>query len=204
MECGIGRRYRAWNNQRMQAGGSGGGSSRPRRQKIKAALTVVAIVLAVVVYYELPVPGRMRGSSWAYLFCGGLVVLGTLISLTVVRLLRAGPEHRARTLILLLCISVLFFSYADVVLAKQPGQFVDLHTKTDAVYFSVSTLATVGFGDVHAGGQLARAAITIEILFNLVFIGMAIAMISGILRAQARSRLAGGSNRPPDSGGQGG
>jgi voltage-gated potassium channel len=75
--------------------------------------------------------------------------------------------------------------------AKIPGQFVDLHTKTDAVYFSVSTLATVGFGDVHPSGELARAAVTIQILFNLVFLGAAVATISGLWRQRTSHRLAG-------------
>jgi len=129
----------------------------------------------------------MRQSSWAVLFGIGLVVLALLIVLRIRTLLRAGPEVRARGLIVLLACAVLFFSWADVALAAIPGEFADLHTKTDAVYFSVSTLATVGFGDVHAAGQLARAAVTFQMLFNLVFLGTAITFVTGILRLQLQA-----------------
>ena len=98
----------------------------------------------------------MRESSWAVLFGVGLLVLALLIVLRIRTLLRATAGVRARGLIVLLSCAVLFFAYADVTLAAIPGQFADLHTKIDAVYFCVSTLATVGFGDVHAAGQLAR------------------------------------------------
>ena len=64
---------------------------------------------------------------------------------------------------------------------------------------NISTLATVGFGDVHPTGQLARAAVTIQIVFNLVFLGAAVSLISGFFRARATGRLqAGSAGRGPD------
>jgi len=154
-----------------------------------AARTLLIISALTVVYYALPLPGQMREVSWAVLFCCGTAVLGTGIWIVIGRVLRAGPEQRFTVLIMLFCLTVLFFSYVDAAVAAIPGQFVDLHTKTDALYFSVSTLATVGFGDVHPTGQLARAAVTLQIIFNLVFLGAAVATISGAWRARARGRM---------------
>lgn len=162
------------------------------RERWQVAGTGALVVIVAVIYYVLPVPHRMREVSWAILFGCGLGVLAVLIVLSIGRLLRAGEQTRVRTLILLLCITVFFFSYLDVVLAEIPDQFVGLHTKTDGVYFSISTLATVGFGDVHATGQAARAAVTLQIVFNLVFLGAAVAMISGLWRERARRRATGG------------
>jgi len=151
---------------------------------IVAVLAVV--VVATVAYYLIPVPGRMRESSWAIMFCCGVLALGVLIALAIWRLLAAGETVRVRALGLLLVLTVLFFAWADYSIAQLPGQFRDLHTKTDALYFTVSTIATVGFGDVHAAGQLARAAVTVQIVFNLIFLGAAVAMISGFLKERAR------------------
>jgi voltage-gated potassium channel len=167
----------------------------PRRA---AAGTAGLILLATVVYFLLPVPGRMHETSWTILFCCGVAVLGTFIVLSIGRLLKAGEDTRTRALILLLCLAVFFFSWADDALAKIPGEFAELHTKTDALYFSVSTLATVGFGDVHASGQLARGAVTLQVLFNLVFIGTAVAMLSGLLRRRATRRHAPHHDDGPD------
>jgi voltage-gated potassium channel len=146
--------------------------------------TIVLVVLATVVYFLLPVPGRMRESSWIVIFAAGVLVLGLLIVLTIRRLLHADVDARARSLIVLLACVVLFFSWANVTLSRIPGEFADLHTKIDSLYFSVSTLATVGFGDVHAAGQAARAAVTLEMLFNLLFLGTAVTMVTGLWRRQ--------------------
>lgn len=168
--------------------------------------TLLFVVIATVVYFVLPVPGRMRESSWAVLFGVGLFVLALLIVLRIRTLLRASADARARGLIVLLSCAVLFFAYTDVTLAKIPGQFADMHTKTDAVYFCVSTLATVGFGDVHAAGQLARAAVTLEMLFNIVFLGTAITFVTGMLRRRVQATrqqhglpdVHAGNGPPPD------
>lgn len=170
--------------------------------------TLLFVLIATVVYFVLPVPGRMRESSWAVLFGVGLFVLALLIVLRIRSLLRASADARARSLIVLLCCAVLFFAYTDVTLAAIPGEFADLHTKTDAAYFCVSTLATVGFGDVHAAGQLARAAVTVQVLFNLVFLGTAVTFVTGILRRRVQATRAqhglpdvhAGNGAPPDPG----
>jgi hypothetical protein len=170
--------------------------------------TLLFVVIATVVFFVLPVPGRMRESSWAVLFSIGLFVLASLIVLRIRTLLRASADARVRGLVVLLSCAVLFFAYADVTLAAIPGQFAELHTRTDAVYFCVSTLATVGFGDVHAAGQLARAAMTLEVLFNLVFLGTAITFVTGILRRRMQAtrlqyglpEVQAGNEAPPDPG----
>jgi voltage-gated potassium channel len=204
LESGHGDRDRACHNRRMQAGGSGGPVRGRWRQARAAAFTAVLIAIATTVYYVVPVPGNVHHGSWVVLFCVGIVVLAALIVATIGRLLRAGRDVRIRALLLLLCIAVLFFSYANVVLAKVPGEFADLHSRTDSLYFAISTLSTVGFGDVHASGQFARVAITVEVVFNLVFIGMAVAMISGIMRTHVRHRLGGQTQGQPDLGGPAG
>jgi voltage-gated potassium channel len=150
--------------------------------------TALLVVVLTAVYFALPVPSRMRQTSWELLFSVGVVVLGLLILLAIRRLLRAGEGARIRGLALLLVLSVLFFSWCEDALAALPGQFAQLSTKIDALYFNVSTLSTVGFGDVHAVGQLARAAVTVQIVFNLVFIGAAAGIVSGALRHRATHR----------------
>jgi voltage-gated potassium channel len=161
----------------------------------RGAATVLLAVLATVVYFALPVPSRMKESSWALLFSLGVAVLGVLILVAIRRLLRAGEGARIRGLALLLVLTVLWFSWCEDALAALPGQFAQLSTKIDAVYFNVSTLSTVGYGDVHAVGQLARAAVTVQIVFNLVFIGAAAGIVTGALRSRATRRLQPGQGR---------
>ena len=155
---------------------------------------------ATAVYFVLPVPGPMQQSSWAVMFFLGAAVLGALILLAILRLLRAGEDARIRGLILLLTLTVLFFSWSDASLAKLPGQFTQLGSKTDSLYFNVSTLATVGFGDVHPVGELARAAVTMQIVFNLVFLGTAVSLIAGFFRTRAQGRIQASRQGPGQAG----
>jgi voltage-gated potassium channel len=160
-------------------------------------VTSLIVAAETVVYYVIPVPSHLGQAWWAVMFFAGSTALGVLILLAVMRLLRAGEAGRVRGLVVLLTLTVLFFSWADKSIATMSGQFDDLHTRTDALYFNVSTLATVGFGDVHPVGQLARAAVTLQIVFNLVFLGIAVSMITGFFRTRARGRMH-PSHRPAD------
>ena len=108
-----------------------------------AVLSVLLIALATWVYYVIPVPSTLSRDSWAVMFFSGAGVLGILIITAIQRLLRAGEDARIRGLVLLLTLTVLFFSWADLSVSKLPSQFAELQTKTDSLYFNVSTLATV-------------------------------------------------------------
>jgi len=106
---------------------------------------IVAVAAAVTVgYYLLPAGGRLSPGSWVAVFVAGLVVLGTLMVVAVRRLVASSPNTRLAGLICLLCLAVSFFARAYYLLGQRPGQFADLRTRTDALYFTVSTLSTVG------------------------------------------------------------
>jgi len=161
--------------------------SGPHARLRAVVVTVLLMAAATGAYYLIPVPALSPG-AWTVLFFAGAGVLGVLILAAVRQLLRAGEEAGIRGLVLLLTLTVLFFSWSDASVAKLHGQFTDLHDRTDALYFNVSTLATVGFGDVHPVGQLARAAVTLQIVFNLVFLGAAVSMITSAFRRRAQGQ----------------
>jgi hypothetical protein len=169
-------------------------------QLTRAIVTALLIAVATAVYFVIPEPGRMHEESWAIMFGSGVILLGLMIVLSVRRLLRAREQARIRGLLLLLAVTILFFSWADRSVANLPHQFAELTNKTDALYFNISTLATVGFGDVHPVGQLARAAVTLQIVFNLVFLGTAVSLIADFVRRRARARATAGSSPGGGSG----
>ena len=58
----------------------------------------------------------------------------------------------------------------------------------DALYFTMSTIATVGFGDVHATGQVARVVVTVQIFLDLIFVGLVARIILPTLARQRAER----------------
>jgi len=158
--------------------------------------SLAELVLVVGLYYVAPIgerlsPARVAVEAAALLI--GVFGLGWLIVAQIRRQLRAAPgEWRAESLLILLYLVVVVFATGYLALARSDeGQFAGLQTKTDALYFTVSTLATVGFGDVHAAGQLARFLVTVQIVFDLVFVAALVTTLTGGIRARIATRRPG-------------
>ena len=146
--------------------------------------------LVLAIYYAVPI-GELPSRAGAVLTVVVLLVgLGLLARLVVAQLRRqlSAQERddegvRIQTLLVLVYATILLFSLSYTALAKATDdQFVGIETKTDGLYFTMTTLATVGFGDVHAAGQLARGLVTLQIAFNLVFVGALASMVTNTVR----------------------
>ena len=59
-----------------------------------------------------------------------------------------------------------------------------LHTRVDALYFTVVTMATVGYGDVHAEGQGARMLVIGLIIFDVVIVASLVRLLPQLRRNQ--------------------
>lgn len=119
-------------------------------------------------------------------FVAGVAGLAWLAYRRIGQFLAASRDtaHRVDGLLYLVCLVVLFFALFYYVLElRDPGQFTELRTRSDALYYTVATLGTVGFGDIHAVGQAARIATTVQMVFDLVVIGTLLTVMStGITR----------------------
>ena len=75
-----------------------------------------------------------------------------------------------------LVFALLFWAGGDCIANARPGSFAD------AFFFSVETLATVGYGDMHPGNLYAHVVVTLEIFTGLstlaVFTGLIFARFS--------------------------
>lgn len=59
-----------------------------------------------------------------------------------------------------------------------------METRTDALYFTIVTMATIGYGDIHATGQFARVLVMIAVLFQFTFLTALISTITRRLRVR--------------------
>jgi len=117
---------------------------------------------------------------------GAAVGVLSLAAITLVIVNEARrAERRLRPVHLLLAFELVLviFSFGYYLLAlKLPGEFSGLHTRLDALYFSLTTMSTVGYGDIHAGGQLARLLVTRQLGCNLVFVAALVGLFQDQLR----------------------
>lgn len=147
-----------------------------------ARITVTAVLLSVL-YVVIPLQTDL---AWLGLVIG-LVALVGIAPFAVRRAVAVGnsptPMLAAGEAILIVA-SMLIFGFSSVYLAidRDAAQFSGLETRIDAVYFTVSTLSTVGYGDVHATGQLARGLVTLQILFDLSLLAVSVKLLLGAAR----------------------
>ncbi|MET8777830.1 potassium channel family protein [Nocardia sp. NPDC004654] len=147
---------------------------------------VAALVCALLFFYGVPMewnfadswPGRVAGLTAFLAGVGGLI---WLTARRINRYLREPQATGGRVdgMLLMLCVVAMFFAlYYYRLAVHYPGQFEGLETRTDALYYTIVTLGTVGYGDIHATGQAARIATMVQIVFDLVVIGSLLAIVS--------------------------
>jgi len=54
----------------------------------------------------------------------------------------------------------------------RPGSFSQPLTRVDALYFAMTVFTTVGFGDIAARSQVARVVVIVQMLADLVYVGL--------------------------------
>ena len=80
--------------------------------------------------------------------------------------------------------------------ATDPATFTQVVDKVAGVYFSVTVLATVGFGDISAVSDLARIMVTVQMIIDLVLIGVTVKLLGTVARRAVEARLALGPGEP--------
>jgi hypothetical protein len=160
------------------------------------AILVVSGLLFV--YWLLPLQQRFDG-QWLLRLAGGLVITGIVLAWQVRSISRSHyPLVRAvRALVAGLFVFVLAFAITYVSVSQQhAGSFSEPLSKVSGLYFAVTVMATVGFGDIVPRTDLARAIATVQMLLDLIFVATAGRLLITTATREARSR---GRNLDPDS-----
>jgi hypothetical protein len=175
--------------------------SKHRLVAVRSAVGRVAEIvgvgaIALIVYFVIPFDGEL-GEVLAI-----LVVLGSMAALVPLAVRRAGQVLTsdqpvlvaAQSLFTMVTLLIVSFSSLYYVLGvHRPSQIDGIATKIDALYFTVTVLSTVGFGDITATGQGARALVTAHMIVNIVFLAIAVRLLSWALKQRQETN-------PPTSG----
>ncbi len=138
------------------------------------ARTMLTVVGLLVLYYVLPLDRGFQRRTLVVLMAG-LVTVGVVVAWQVRAILRARhPALRAiEAIALSLPLFLLLFAATYVLLAgTDPAAFTEPLSRTDGLYFVVTVFATVGFGDISPVTEVARALTTLQMIGDLVLIGL--------------------------------
>ncbi|MFS4109837.1 potassium channel family protein [Streptomyces sp. PD-S100-1] len=154
----------------------------PFRRRAGLPLTAGLVAVALVTgYFLLPLQelGPHRPVlSWT-LFVLALAVVAAGILRQIQEVVTDKPGTRPGLGIpVLMVLSVLVFASCYYALSHQPGELTGLRTRIDALYFTLVTLATVGYGDITPHGQAARVVTILQIVYTFVFLTAAATTLS--------------------------
>jgi voltage-gated potassium channel len=159
-----------------------------RKTLLRTVLTCLGLFL---LYFTLPVDSHDSTAALVLRVSVSAVALVGLIFVINRQLVRQidQPNAPLGTLLAGLVGGLLFFALLDYIIAvHNTTEFVDLHTRIDALYFALATLFTVGFGDVHAEGQLARGVLCVQMVFNVAVLATAASMFGRQISERVRNR----------------
>lgn len=153
--------------------------TRPGAVVFAVVRPLLTVALLVAVYYLLPVDRHLSGRGLAVLIIE-LCLVAAVIVWQIRLILRAKYPVLQGIQALALTVPLYLLVFANVyylISRDQPGSFAAPLTRTDALYFCVTTFSTVGYGDITAVSQTARALVTGQMMANLLVIGLALRVI---------------------------
>jgi len=167
------------------------------RAVLRSTLTLTVLTAA---YFELPFTLISQASYLTAFLLGSAVVIAVLG--VQVRTILRSPYPRLRAVEALMTSGPLFivlFAALHFVIAQvNPAGYTQPMTRLDALYFTVTTFATVGYGDLSPVSQTARLAALVQMVCGLFLVGVIAKLLLGITQ-ESRGRLTPGPEAPSRS-----
>ena len=176
---------------RLDVDGLPGDRSARRRAALLSGIRILAVAVALLALYVfLPVPGS-PGRGVLVRLIAGLVIFLVLVGWQIRTILRAEhPVLRAVEVVaFVLPLAMVVFAFAYLSLSRaEPTSFSERLDRVGALYYTVSTISTVGFGDITASSNEARILVTLQMLFDLALIAGLVRLVILATRAGLRRR----------------
>lgn len=167
-----------------------------RRRLVAAALlrATASSALLLVAYYAAPLDRQLDAGTGIW-FVLGLAFVAVLV-IWDARAIAASAVPRMRAVqavaIGLPALLVVFAATYVVIASNQPGSFTEELSRTDALYFTVTVFATVGFGDIAPRTDVARIVAMVQMLVGLIVVGLVAKILLGAVQVAVRRSEGGG------------
>jgi voltage-gated potassium channel len=168
-------------------------SSAPdRRSRTRVTISVIvqaalAATVLVALYYVVPTSGSVMGPvACAIVF---LAVVAYELRAVVRDPLPVPRAAVAMARVLPLFIALFAWVYVAMSVSD-PRAFSEPLTKSGGLYFMITILSTVGFGDITPVTDAARLMVAAQMICDLVVIGILVKLITGVAK-HARAKRTG-------------
>ncbi len=173
-----------------------GGRDRKSASPLVSFLPSVVMGITLFVgYFALPFTARWTTYT-ALSLAGGLAAVGLLIGWQV-RAIRVSSMPVARalgTLTVSVPLFLIVFALTYFLMGRaDPDTWSEPLSRLDALYFTMTVFATVGFGDITPVSEGARGVVTVQMVGDLLVVGV----IARFVVHAVREGLARRSPAPP-------
>ncbi|WP_109686950.1 potassium channel family protein [Branchiibius hedensis] len=137
----------------------------------------LVVLLAAALFVIVPVRGDGFATDWQWLLIF-VAAMSQLIAMAVwvIRHARYAVVRSMEALLVIIAVFLVFFARLYLSGSEaDPSAFSVRLDHVSAVYFTVATFTTVGYGDITPRTDAMRLAVTIQMLLNLI-------LLSGVAR----------------------
>jgi voltage-gated potassium channel len=167
-------------------------ASQVERRLLRIAVTLIPLATAAAIITAL-----VGSDGTATIVAGVLIVLLVVVApLAIVRRLATHPVINLNTFygaVSVYLLIAMFFASMYALIAKLTGDpfFAQLQAakSLDYLYFSFTTITTVGYGDLTAAGGVARMTAMFEAVFGQLYLITVVALVVQNLGQERRSKL---------------
>ena len=158
--------------------------------------TFAAIVLLTFIYYVFPIGPLSNSRVLVRLTISSLAFVVVVVS-EVRAILRSDRPMSRAWLSMGIIVPLFIFIFASLYVAMalaDSAAFGGELSRTEALYFTVTVLSTVGFGDITPMNDSARVIWMIQMIFDLVLVAALAKLIVGAAKHRS-ARVHGSQDR---------
>lgn len=152
-----------------------------RRDVVKVVVSALVTSAAILtLYYVMPLPAT-HDSPFAQMIVG-ILLFGVVFGYEVRAILRSNRpiQRAARAAAVVIPLFIVVFAWIYLSMShSNPAAFDATLSRTQGLYFAVTVLSTVGFGDITPKTDPARAIVTIQMVLDLVIVALVAKLILG-------------------------
>ena len=155
-------------------------------------LTLRGVIYAagiLTAYYVLPID-RDQGTEIGLRLLIGLLVLGVVLAWQIYAVATTEYPRLQAITALALAVPLLLTIFATTYMAlsnSDPAAFNERLGHTSSLYFTLTTLATVGYGDIVAKSDAARVSVMLQMVANIAVVAITGRVIFGMVTERRRT-----------------
>jgi hypothetical protein len=151
-----------------------------------------AIVALLLAYFMFPMTDRDNLVLGLSAVVAGLAVFAVIFYRQLHKIRQADyPLLRAAEAVMLIAATfiVIMATIASIFANADASNYSEPLSRLDALYFTVTTLATVGFGDITPTAPATRAFTTLQILLGVALLGVGVRALITVAQEVNDGRL---------------